>query len=206
MAGVRRALLVLAAAQLLVGCGGSAASTSTPRFAKQPPRTFRGLLVPAVAAPPIALHDADGRPVTLASQRGRYTLVTFIYTHCPDVCPLIASNLDQALRLVDARWHRVGVLAVSLDPRGDTPAAVRAYVKRMHLVPAFRYLIGTARDLRRVWTAYHVTAVAQGGGLVGHATNTVLVDARGRERLVYDSQLKADAVVHDLRVLMHSTA
>jgi protein SCO1 len=142
----RLAPLVLLAA-VLAGCGSSAAKISVPTA---PKRTFAGGEVsPPRTAPPIRLHDAAGRPVTLAAQRGRYVLVTFLYTHCPDVCPLIAQNLNAAVRSFRGKADDLRVLAVSVDPKGDTPAAVRAYTKRMHLVPQFRYLIGTRPQLRR---------------------------------------------------------
>jgi protein SCO1/2 len=196
---VRRVPLLLAAL-VLAGCGSSSASPPAP----SPPR-FDGVRVPHTPAPPIALHDAAGRRVTLARQRGGWTLVTFLYTHCPDVCPLIASNLNQALRLIDAPKHHVSVLAVSVDPVGDTPAAVRAYARRMHLVPRFRFLIGTRAQLHPIWTRYHVVAAAAGANLVDHLAYTVLVDPQGRERLVYDASVKAAQVVHDLRVLLHTS-
>ncbi|HEU5361682.1 MAG TPA: SCO family protein, partial [Gaiellaceae bacterium] len=123
-------LAVLATAPL-AGCGASVSGDSAG--ATQPPSRFRGTeLTPPRPAPPIALHDARGTPVTLAAQRGRYVLVTFIYTHCPDVCPLITQNLNAALRNLGAQQRgRVRVLAVSVDPKGDTAAAVRAYERRM---------------------------------------------------------------------------
>ncbi|MDP9286224.1 MAG: SCO family protein, partial [Actinomycetota bacterium] len=76
------------------GCGGSAAKVEASPAATTNPTGFAGAAVlPPRPAQTISLHDADGRSVTLAGQRGRYVLVTFLYTHCPDVCPLIASNL-----------------------------------------------------------------------------------------------------------------
>lgn len=199
-----RAAPILLAALVLAGCDGSHAAATKPAFPKPAPTRFRGTTVPQVQAPPIALHDAAGRPVTLAGQRGSYTLVTFLYTHCPDVCPLIAANLNQALRRIDAAKTHVTVLAVSVDPKGDTPAAVRAYVQQKGLLPQFRYLLGTAAQLRPIWAAYHVAAQAPGTGVVSHVAYTMLVDPRGKERLVYDAQVKASEVVHDLRVLMHA--
>ena len=201
---MRCALLLLPtllAAALLAGCGSSQASPQTPTFPSKPPSRFQGTVVPSTPAPPIALHDASGRKLTLASRRGGWTLVTFLYTHCPDVCPLIAANLNQALRLVDAPKRNVAVYAVSVDPKGDTPAAVRAYVAQKHLVPRFHYLIGSRAQLQPVWARYHVAAVANGADLVDHVAYTVLVDPHGKERLIYDAQLKAAEVVHDLRVL-----
>lgn len=199
-----RALLplpLLLVAALLAGCGSSQASPTAPTFPGKPPSRFQGTVVPATTAPPIALHDASGRKVTLASRRGGWTLVTFLYTHCPDVCPLIAANLNQALRLADAPKRDVAVFAVSVDPKGDTPTAVRAYVRRKHLVPRFHYLIGSRAELQPVWARYHVAAVANGADLVDHVAYTVLVDPHGKERLIYDAQVKAAEVVHDLRVL-----
>jgi protein SCO1/2 len=190
------------AALLGAGCGGSAATVESP-----PPTTtasgFAGIAVlPPRPAPAIALHDAGGHPVTLLGQRGRYVLVTFLYTHCPDVCPLIASNLNAALRALGPHASNVRVLAVSVDPAGDTAAAVRAYAKRMHLEPQFRYLIGTRKELRPVWAAWHVLSVQRKPGLVDHIAYTLLIDRAGKERVLYDSQVHARQVLHDLRRLM----
>jgi protein SCO1/2 len=196
-----RALLAVLAVALLAGCGSG--SRNSPASAAPPPSRFRGTeLTPPRAAPPIALHDAGGQAVTLAGQRGRYVLVTFIYTHCPDVCPLITQNLNAALRQLGPQRQRVRVLAVSVDPKGDTPAAVRAYARRMRLVPQFRYLIGSRPQLRRVWKAWHVLAVSTKPDVVDHVAYTALVDPTGKERVLYDSSVRASQVLHDLRVLL----
>lgn len=199
---MRRTWLLLGVL-VLAGCGSSAAERpiSGPPAKAGP---YKGTAIPARPAPALTLHDASGRVFTLAGRRG-YTLVTFIYTHCPDVCPLIASNLNTGLRQIGARTHHVSVLAVSVDPQGDTPAAVRAYEKRMHLLPQFHYLIGTRSALRRVWSAWHVAAVARSADLVDHVAYTALIDPAGRERVLYDAQVRAADVVHDLRVLMRTT-
>jgi protein SCO1 len=199
----RLAPLVLLAAVLL-GCGSSAAKISVPATLK---RTFAGGEVsPPRTAPSIQLHDAAGWTVTLAAQRGRYVLVTFLYTHCPDVCPLIAQNLNAAVLSFGGAANDIRVLAVSVDPKGDTPAAVRSYTKRMHLVPQFRYLIGTRLQLRRAWADWHVLSVRQSAQIVDHIAYTALVDRTGKERVLYGADVRAKEVVHDLRVLMHRSA
>jgi protein SCO1/2 len=195
---VRRALL-LAVLLVVAGCG-----SSEPKLVEGPSTTARAFagteLAPPHPADPLSLDDAYGRRYTLASRRGRYVLVTFLYTRCPDVCPLIASNLNTVLRTSGPKAN-VDVLAVSVDPKGDTPRAVRAYAKRKHLDPRFHYLIGTRRELERVWAAWHVTAQDKSLGVVNHIVYTALVDPRGRERLIYDAQVTAQQVLHDLRVL-----
>jgi protein SCO1 len=200
---VRRTLPLLAVLLLAAGCGSSAAKVDEPTPMNQ---TFAGgELRPPRVAPPLALQDASGRRFTMSGQRGRYVLVTFIYTHCPDVCPLIASNLNTVLRTLGPKGN-VDVLAVSVDPKGDTPAAVRAYAKAKHLEPAFHYLIGTRAQLRPVWAAWHVLAVDRKPELVDHAAYTALVDPSGKQRVLYDSQVNAQQVLHDLRVLKKQRA
>jgi protein SCO1/2 len=200
---VRRALPLIAAVLLAAGCGSSQAKVEAP---PQPKQTFAGgELTPPRPAPAISLQDASGRRFTLSALRGRYVLVTFLYTHCPDVCPLIASNLNTVLRTLGPKSN-VEVLAVSVDPKGDTRAAVRAYAKRMHLRPAFHLLIGTRAALHPVWTAWHVLAVDRKPDLVDHVAYTALVDPQGRQRVLYDSQVNAQQVLHDLRLLKKTRA
>ena len=195
-----RPLGLLLLVVVLAGCGSSSKAAETTTA---PPKRFAGgELTPPRPAPPISLHDANGNAVTLAAQRGRYVLVTFIYTHCPDVCPLITQNLNAALRAIGpARRKRVRVLAVSVDPVGDTPDAVRAYTREKHLFPQFEYLIGSRAELRPVWKAWHVLAVESRPDLVDHVAYTALVDTKGRERVLYGSSVRATQVVHDLRAL-----
>src|SRR5206468_11798800 len=90
------------------------------------PSRFAGSeLDPPMTPPPFALHDQDGKIVRASDQHGRYWIAAFLYTHCPDVCPLIAANLNRALRGLPAvQRQRVRVLAISVDPKGDTKKAV----------------------------------------------------------------------------------
>jgi protein SCO1/2 len=189
-------------ALLAAGCGGSGSSAPTT-VSTVPKQLFEGSQLPNPSpAPDFALHDENGKPVRLSQQKGRYVLVTFLYTHCPDVCPLIASSLNSALAAIGPARKDVRVLAVSVDPKGDTPAAARAYRKRMHLVPQFQYLIGTRPQLKRVWRAYDVVAVDSSPDRVDHVAYTLLLDRAGKKRVLFDSRVKAHQVVHDLRVLM----
>jgi cytochrome oxidase Cu insertion factor (SCO1/SenC/PrrC family) len=101
----------------------------------------------------------DGRGGVLESHelRGRPYAVTFLYTHCRDVCPAIADDLRDALRSAP----EATVVAVSVDPQGDTASSVRAFSSRHRLPTGFRYAIGSRRVLARVWRACHATP--QGG-------------------------------------------
>jgi protein SCO1/2 len=201
------AAVVLAVAFSAVGCGEEKATQSIDH----PPTTtgkseFRGAELPdAEPAPDFSLRDQDGKLVRLSDQRGKYVLLTFLYTNCPDVCPLIATNLNAALQQLGAKRDDVRVLAVSVDPKGDTPKAVREYVRARHLLPQFRYLIGTPSQLHTVWAKYNVAAVRRDPAIVDHVAYTVVIDPDGKRRVIYDSGVKAPQVVHDLHVLMRKS-
>jgi protein SCO1/2 len=159
-------------------------------------------LTPPRTTPAFTLTDQSGREVSMADQRGKLVLVTFLYTNCPDVCPLITQNLNQALQMLGAKRDDVRVLAVSVDPEGDTPKAVEAYAKVHHLLPEFHYLIGTRDELTEVWKDYDVAAVASDPELVDHTAYTMLVDEKGDGRVIYDAGVKAEDVVHDVDELL----
>jgi protein SCO1/2 len=159
-------------------------------------------LNPPRPAPDFTLRDQAGNEISMAAQRGKLVLLTFLYTNCPDVCPLITQNLNDGLRMLGADRDEVRVLAVSVDPDGDTPASVRAYAKEHHLLPEFHYLIGSRTELTEVWKRYGVAAVASDPELVDHTAYTMLVDKAGQGRVIYDSQVKAKDVVRDVRALL----
>jgi len=129
-------------------------------------------------------------------------IVAFLYTHCPDVCPPLAEHLNQALRELTGE---VRVLAVSVDPRGDTPQAVRHYVRLHRLLPQFRYLIGSRRQLAPVWSAYHVAASPNNLELVDHTVYELLIDPKGVGQVIYDAHVHAADVAHDIRILAKQT-
>lgn len=151
------------------------------------------------AAPAFRLTDGRGGTVDTRALHGRPYALTFLYTHCPDVCPLLASKLGAAL----AGAPGAKVVAVSVDPRGDTPAAVRAFAAARHLPATFRYAIGRASDLAPVWRAYFVTSQLGDARRSTHTAAVWLVDAHGRLRGMYPggAPIAAADVAHDLRAL-----
>jgi protein SCO1 len=191
---VKRAALLLGLIVLCAGCGGS----------KKAPTYSSGaqVLPAALVAPPFTLHDDVGHAVSLTSKPGHYVIVTFLYTHCPDICPIIAGNLNRALKTPTAKQAGLTVLAVSVDPKGDTAAAVRKYVKERGLVSTFHYLIGTRPQLAPVWQGFHIGAVAGPKGVVTHQSYEFLIDPTGHERLLYGKEVQPGWIVSDLKTLM----
>ena len=188
------ALLLLA---LVAGCGGSRSPSVSG-----PGSRFEGIPANGLAAPEFALRDQHGQLVRLAAERGKYVVVTFLYVHCPNVCPIIAGQLNQALHQLGPARKSVRVLAVSVDPKGDTPSAVRHFIAVHRLLPEFLYLTGTVKELEPVWRGYHIaSSQTRKGVVVGHTAIELLLDPSGKPRLLYDSHVTGQEVVHDLRAL-----
>jgi len=158
------------------------------------------LALPVKQAPAIALRNYLGRPVTLAQYRGRAVLVTFLYTNCPDICPLIASNLRVALNQLGPRAAEAQVIAISVDPRGDTPGAVARFLREHQMTGRMQYLIGSAGELGRTWAAWGVGATRDAGQpqLVSHSALIYGVSAGGRLTTVYPSSFEPAEIVHDV--------
>jgi protein SCO1 len=153
-------------------------------------------------APDFALHDQSGRLVRLAAQRGKVVMLTFLYTHCPDACPLTATHIDSALAQLGTRAKSVTVLAVTVDAKGDTPSAVRSFVRSHALRPEFHYLTGAKATLERVWRQYNVTPLRPGGPDPDHTLYVLLLDRGGKSRVLFDALAKPAAMAHDLAVLL----
>jgi protein SCO1/2 len=196
---------VLALAALAAVCAGCGAGTARVGVvaARAPVELLGTPARPVITAPDLALRDQDGRVVRLSKERGRLVLLTFLYTGCTDVCPLIASNLNAALRaLTPAQRERVRVIAVSVDPWGDTPAAVHRFIRERHLVNQFRYLTGTRDELMQVWQSWNVLVEPKNRERMGHSAFVWLIDARGRARVSFASTTPPRPVAHDLRALL----
>ncbi len=192
---MRRAAVLLSVV-LCAGCGGKTLHKAAP------PRG--GTPVPAGAeAPDFALRDQDGRLVRLSAQRGRLVVLTFVYTQCTDVCPLIAERTDAAVRALGHRASDVRILAVSVDPVNDTPGAARAFVYAHRLLPQFRYLTGSRAQLAPVWQAYNVAVESRSPDKIAHAAPVLLLDRRGRPRFFFGQDLRTAPLLRDLRRLLH---
>jgi protein SCO1 len=165
-----------------------------------------GVVSPVKPAPAIALDDYRGRPIALSQFRGKVVLVTFLYTHCPDVCPLIASNLKVTLARLGSKAANVQAIAVSVDPRGDTPNSVTAFLKARGMTGKMEYLLGSPSQLGRVWSAWNVGSQrdASNPQLVAHSALVYGITASGKLKTIYSANFNPDEIVHDVPILAAS--
>jgi protein SCO1 len=184
-------LVAALAAVVLLGDGdGNAVSAAGPTG------LHGGLRPPAARAADFSLPDQDGAIATMDEYRGRTVIVTFLYSTCEDTCPLTAQQIRGAL---DDLGRDVPVVAISVDPKGDTALHVKRFLVKQHLTGRMRYLVGTRAQLAPVWRAYGIRP--QGAGFE-HTASTVIVDSAGRQRVGYlTDQLTPEALADDLRAL-----
>jgi protein SCO1/2 len=158
------------------------------------------------AAPRIRLADARGATFDTRSLAGKPYLVTFLYVNCPDVCPLIGEELRAAAERLGPDVRRVGIVAVSVDPRHDTAAAVRVWLRQHREPPQFHYLIGSEAQLAPVWKAWYAAPQIAGDPESAHSAVVWLVDRRGRlvAKVAAGAAFDPAGLARDVRSLLTS--
>jgi protein SCO1 len=184
-----QALLMLAAIAVLAGLAtywGLAGRTGQTAFPTNPSAPSQAAATRALIGGPFSLIDQNGKTVTDAMFRGRYMLVYFGFTYCPDVCPLDLQRNAAAMDLLSQREpHKataVQPIFISLDPERDTPAALRDYVELFH--PRLIGLTGSSAQVDSAKKAYRVYAAKReepgvAEYLVDHTSITYLMGPDG---------------------------
>jgi protein SCO1/2 len=202
-------VVAILAGVTLVLAGGSSNPVLPGHAAASKTARFDGpTLSPALPAPPLnTLRNYDGTSFNLSGEHGKAVFVTFLYAHCPDVCPLIAAKLHAAYSiLAPALRRRIAIVAVSVDPHGDSAGTVAAFVKLHQLTGEASYLIGSAPQLVPVWKAWHVGSEQDVSrpDLVNHSALVYGVSAGGRLMTIYAANFIPGEVVHDAPLLLAS--
>jgi protein SCO1 len=141
---------------------------------------------------PFSLIDGDGRPVTDQTWHGKYMLVYFGYTYCPDVCPTTLTNLSDALDKLGAKADRLQPLFITVDPKRDTPPVVKQYAAAFG--PRIIGLTGSAEQIAaaakayRVYYAEHRTGTGPDDYSMDHSSVLYLMGPDGR----FIAPLRAD--------------
>jgi protein SCO1/2 len=201
-------------ALIAVLVAGGVATVAWARWTANRPVPLAGaVLNPPLPAYDFRLPDQDGRPVSLSSFRGKVVALTFLYTHCPDVCPLIAEQMRGVYEQLGDTAPHVAFLAVSVDPSGDTQPAIQEFLRQHRVEGVLTYLHGTFNQLRPVWTHYFVTSDAGGStsaaaarsapavAQVGHSAIVYLIDPRGKVQVFLPGNFDPKDLIADIRAL-----
>jgi protein SCO1/2 len=202
-------LVVAGAATAVLAIGSNGGTTKLPNNAKKvaPANGFVGAtLTPVRQAPPIALRNYLGKPVSLAQYRGKAVLVTFLYVHCPDVCPAIASALRVVRQQLGPEDAKMQIVAVSVDPHGDKPSSVARFLDQRRMTGQMQYLVGSAGQLAPVWKAWNVGSQKDTTNpeFVAHTALVYGVSGSGKLTTIYPANFKPADIVHDVPKLAAS--
>ena len=195
------------------------------------PLPFKGTRLTAESpAYAFMLHDQFGEEAGLSDHRGKVVLLTFLYTNCPDVCPITTSQLRSAREMLGDSADDVAIVAVSVDPERDSTEAAYQFSERWRMTDIWSYLVGTEDELRPIWNAYYLDpaipdsrsergvaetevdddehpagstdASIAHSYLVIHSAPIYLIDREGRMRVVFTLPFVTEDLVHDVKLLL----
>ena len=192
--------------------------------------SFEGTeLDPVRAATGFQLHDQFENRLSLSDLTGKVVVLTFLYTNCPDICPVITETLKRAHQQLGDDAQEVRIVAVSVDPERDTAEQAHRYSEERGMLHKWAFLAGEEEELAPIWSAYYIAAQRQkleeGGGaldrlaseadphtdadipklgyLVTHSSAAYLIDRQGRLRVLFtELSLDPEPLVHDIRLLL----
>jgi protein SCO1/2 len=155
----------------------------------------------AMVGGPFTLTDQAGRPVRDGDFRGRYMLIYFGYSHCPDVCPTTLGVMADALDKLGADRRRIAPIFITIDPKRDTPKVLALYMKAFG--PDFIGLTGSDAQIAAVEKSYRVAAIKRpmegGNYAMDHSSVLYLMGPSGRMVSFYDEAVSPDALAKDLK-------
>ncbi|RZF65323.1 SCO family protein [Sphingomonas populi] len=178
---------------------------AAPVACSKPADTAPAPLAGAKIGGPFRLTDQDGRTVTDASFAGKYRVMYFGYTFCPDVCPTDMQTLGAGLRAFEAkdaaRGAKVVPVFVTVDPERDTPAVLKPFVAAFH--PRMIGLTGTPQAIAATAKDYAIFYEKQppapgGGYMVQHSRVAYLMDPQGKPLVLIPVDKTPDDVAAEL--------
>lgn len=157
----------------------------------------------ALVGGPFTLTDQTGRRVTEADFKGRYMLVTFGFTYCPDVCPTDLQVMAAAVEMLGEEGGKVTPVLITIDPERDTVAQMASYVGNFH--PRLVGLTGTPEEIRAAARAYRVYYAkvkdesSSAGYTMDHSALTYLMGPDGKYLAHFPFGTKPEAMAAKIR-------
>jgi protein SCO1/2 len=152
------------------------------------------------------LPTSTGETMSLSDFRGKYVVVFFGYTYCPDVCPTTLNDLQQMVKTLGGdRAEDTQVIMISVDPERDTPEQLATYLN--YFDPAFIGMTGTVEEIQPVASQFGIYFERQPGSantsyLVDHTSAVTVIDPEGHVRMIFTSGVKGEEMASDIAYLM----
>jgi protein SCO1/2 len=206
-----RVAALLATWVVLCSCEGAAAATGAPLQTAPPASPAPNSAVPADGAAPVpsisghfSLQTLDGREVTDATYRGKWLLVYFGYTSCPDICPTVLLRVGQALDSLGSLADRIQPIFITVDPSRDSASRLKQYMAAFN--PHIVGLRGDPQEVGQATREFHVyyrkRDLGNGEYTVDHSSFLYVVTPEGRFQKLLQDSLPADTLAAELRTLV----
>lgn len=172
--------------------------------------TFAAEEKQAVASPGVggafSLVDGEGKSVNEKSWPGKYKLVFFGFTHCPEICPVTLDKVTAALGKLGDDAGKIQPLFITTDPARDTPEVVKAFTANFH--KSITGLTGTAEQVKSAENAYKVYAVKREGGSkddyqVDHSSYIYFMSPDDKMLAIMGSSASADDIVSKVKAVLN---
>jgi protein SCO1/2 len=177
---------------------GFVASSAWPHIPMPPKKNEIGRQEVQSSVSDFTLTDQENRRFQFATTRGKLVLATFIFTSCPDVCPLFTAKFAAIERaLQEKKRNDYWLLSITTDPERDTPAVLKAYATQYKVdFGHWSFLTGSREELAKVWKAFGVNVRKSSSGQIQHTALTTLIDRDGIRRVNYwgDKWLEAEVL------------
>ena len=150
------------------------------------------------------LTDQFGHPFKWADARGKIVVVDFIYTKCPDVCPLLSAKFAAMQRsLEEQKQNNYLLVSITTDPARDNSQTLKAYAALFKADERrWFFLTGSREALAKVWKDFGVTVRNAPDGEVQHTTLTTVADRQGARRVdYYGDKWQEKEVLKDIKSL-----
>jgi protein SCO1/2 len=171
---------------------------------REPPRGAAGTALASAIGGPFQLIDQNGKPFSDADLKGKWHLIFFGYTHCPDACPTALNEMSLALDRLGMKRDEVGVVFITVDPERDTPDALKSYVQSFDApivaLTGSPEAVAQAAKAYRVFYAKHPRA--DGDYDMDHSAVIYVMNPEGRFTATFTPDSSADAIVQRLQKLI----
>jgi protein SCO1/2 len=196
----RYALLAIAFAGLLVVAAGVLLALAM----RETPRGAAGTALASAIGGPFHLIDQNGKPVSDADLKGKWQLVFFGYTHCPDTCPTALNEIALALDQLGVKRGEVEIVFITVDPERDTPDVLKSYVQSFDApiiaLTGSPDAVAQAAKAYRVFYAKHPRG--DGDYDMDHSAVIYVMNPEGRFTATFTPDSSADSIVQRLQKLL----
>jgi protein SCO1 len=196
----RFAILAVVAAGLLVLAAGAMLALAF----RETPQGAAGTALASAIGGPFRLIDQNGKPVSDTDLKGKWQLVFFGYTHCPDTCPTALNEIALALERLGAKRNEVEVVFITVDPERDTPEMLKSYVASFDApIIALTGAPDAVAQAARAYRVFYAKHPLPGGDYdMDHSAVIYVMNPEGRFTATFTPDSTAEAIADRLQKLL----